>query len=52
MVIAAGCAIAMIGFGVRAVYGLFLILAVYVMPAGAAGLVRLVTHKLARPPKG
>ena len=35
-----------------AVYGLFLILAVYVMPAGAAGLVRLVTHKLARPPKG
>lgn len=34
-----------------AVYGLFLILAVYVMPAGAAGLVRLVTHKLARPSK-
>jgi len=31
-----------------AVYGMFLILAVYVMPAGAAGLVRKVTAKLAR----
>lgn len=34
-----------------AVYGIFLILAVYVMPAGAAGLVRLITAKLARPPQ-
>jgi len=33
-----------------AVYGLFLIFTVYVMPAGAAGLVRLVRAKLARPP--
>ena len=31
-----------------AVYGAFLILAVYVMPTGAAGLVRIVTHKLIR----
>jgi branched-chain amino acid transport system permease protein len=31
-----------------AVYGAFLILAVYVMPTGAAGLVRLVTHRLIR----
>lgn len=31
-----------------AVYGVFLILAVYVMPAGAAGLVRKLTAKLAR----
>ena len=31
-----------------AVYGMFLILAVYVMPAGAAGLVQKVTAKLAR----
>lgn len=35
-----------------AVYGIFLIVAVYVMPAGAAGLVRLITMKLARPPRG
>lgn len=35
-----------------AVYGVFLILSVYVMPAGAAGLVRLLTHKLAKPPQG
>ena len=34
-----------------AVYGIFLIVAVYVMPAGAAGLIRLLTFKLARPPK-
>jgi branched-chain amino acid transport system permease protein len=32
-----------------AVYGLFLILAVYIMPTGAAGFVRLLTQKLARP---
>jgi len=31
-----------------AVYGLFLIAAVYIMPSGAAGLVRLLTRKLAR----
>ena len=31
-----------------AVYGMFLIAAVYVMPAGAAGLVRKLTAKLAR----
>ena len=35
-----------------AVYGLFLILSVYVMPAGAAGFVRLITSKLAKPPRG
>ena len=34
-----------------AVYGLFLIFTVYVMPAGAAGLVRLITRKLAKPPR-
>jgi branched-chain amino acid transport system permease protein len=32
-----------------AVYGAFLIIAVYVMPAGAAGLVRKLTAKFARP---
>ncbi|MEQ9639556.1 MAG: branched-chain amino acid ABC transporter permease [Alphaproteobacteria bacterium] len=31
-----------------AVYGAFLILAVYVMPTGAAGLVRIITHRLIR----
>lgn len=35
-----------------AIYGLFLIGAVYVMPAGAAGLVRLVTMRLAKKPSG
>lgn len=31
-----------------AVYGAFLILAVYVMPSGFAGLVRVITHRLIR----
>jgi len=31
-----------------AIYGIILILVIYVMPSGAAGLVRLVTSKLAR----
>jgi branched-chain amino acid transport system permease protein len=32
-----------------AIYGVFLILVIYVMPAGAAGLARLVVQRLARP---
>jgi branched-chain amino acid transport system permease protein len=31
-----------------AVYGAILILVIYVMPSGAAGLVRLIVSKLAR----
>ena len=31
-----------------AVYGVILILVIYVMPSGAAGLVRLVVSKVAR----
>ena len=31
-----------------AVYGVILILVIYLMPSGAAGLLRLITNKLAR----